>query len=227
MESQEVKIDKIWFENGSDIEHQFYGPMDMKWFLDKMYGNALSGHLLLRSIDNQDLYLFDTEGWLPAVLKAIELAKTTDILFCIGLFSSDLLDGGYRDPDDITIVPGLWMNIDIKCSMNSGRVLPTSNEAFRFLKSQSMKPDFIVDAVSELQGYWLFKEPFYIDSVDDRNEIKNLSRDFQHKIIIDGQRYGWEIQDTSSLINLQRLPGTFNHAFNPPKPVKLMEYAHI
>jgi hypothetical protein len=90
-----------------------------------------------------------------------------------------------------------------------------------------MKPNFIVDSGSELQGYWLFDEPFIVESSADRDKIMKMSHEFQNKIITDGRRFGWQIAETSSISNLQRLPGTWNRKFNPPKPVKLMEYAHI
>jgi hypothetical protein len=227
MNNEEVGVEGIWFKNGTDIEQLFYGPMDMKWFLDKIYGKSLSGHLAIYTKDIKNMYCFDTWCFLFAVMKAVELSKTMDIFFCIGLFSSDLLGGDYRDPKDITIVPGLWVNINILCSINTDKQLPTQREAFKFLKSQSMKPNFIVDAGSELQAYWIFDEPFIVENSADRDKIMKMSHDFQNKIIADGRRFGWQIDETSSISNLQRLPGTWNRKFNPPKPVKLMEYAHI
>ena len=229
MDNQEVGVKGTWFESGDDVEHMFYGPMDMKWFMDKMYRDAMSGLFLIQSEDSQESYFFDTQSCTLAVLKAIELSKTKNVFFSIGLFNDDLLNRNIDNisPDNIILVPGLWLNINVLCSLNKEKRLPTQKEAFIFLKSQSMKPDFIVDVGSELQAYWIFKNPFIIDSAAEHKQIVKLSYDFQQKIINDARRLGWDVNDTSSLSNLQRLPGTWNHAFNPPKPIKLMEYAHL
>ncbi|MEN6434132.1 MAG: hypothetical protein WA096_01440 [Smithella sp.] len=227
MGSKYLDIDSVWFENGADIEQQFYGPMDMKWFLDKLYGNAPPGCLAIHTNDIQNSFLFDNENSARTVLKAVELAKIMDIFFCIGLFDYHVSAIDYRDPQNITVIPGLCVNINFECSINTEIQLPTQLEAYKFLKSRYMKPNFIVDAGAELQAYWIFEDPFIINCNDDRDEIMKLSHDLQHKIITDAQRHGWQINETSAIANLQRLPGTWNHTFNPPKPIKLLEYAHI
>jgi hypothetical protein len=36
MNDQSIKPELSWYENGDRIIHDFYAPMDMKWFLDMM-----------------------------------------------------------------------------------------------------------------------------------------------------------------------------------------------
>lgn len=226
MDDQNIKPDQSWYENGDRIIHDFYAPMDMKWFLDMMYENAPRGYLGIYTGDKQ-YELFDTDRNIYAVHSVMEWMKKTGVFFSIGIFDYDLRDSGSRDPKDVIVVPCTWINIKIRCLLNQDPQLPTQREAYNFLKRRAYQPTFIVDTGSELQAYWHFDKPAIIETDCDRDKTIKMVHEFQQKIIADAQRHGWHIEETSSIANLQRLPGTWNHDFTPPKPITLMEYAHI
>lgn len=206
------------------VEQQFYGTIEIKWFMERLYGNKPLGQLLLLSDKEQTAFFIDSTENILIAQRAAELAKTMELRFCMGLFSNKFPDMDYRGSMKIAAVPGLWVNINIQDPSNKAKNLPSQVDAVNFLNSQSMKPDIIVNAGDELQAYWIFNEPFIVNSVATLDEIMKLSHDFQHKIIADGLHHGWQIENTSIITNFQRLPGTWNWTHNPPTPINILEF---
>lgn len=223
---QNVKPDSSWYENGDRIIHVFYGPMIMKWFLDMLYKDTpVIAELAFQTKHFKQGHSFNIENKIYPVVTALEWAKNTDVFFCISLLDNSC--GSINDQKSVKVVPCLWLNIRILCEINQGAGLPTQSQAYEFLKSQAVKPNFIVDTGSELQAYWLFKEPHIIEDDDDRDHMIKMIHEFQQKLIAAAKHHGWCIEDTSSIANLQRVPGTWNYAFTPPKPIKLLGYEYI
>lgn len=220
-------IDHEYLGKSDDLMHQFYGPSDLQWFVKKIYGETYRGQLVLYSFDDQIGRLADSDQSIIIALKAFELAKTVDLFFCISLLRHKLFDKNFNGSTGELIVPGLWVNIKVQCSNNRGNQFPLFNDAVNFLKSQTIKPDVIVNAGSELQAYWISDEPIVIKTAAQRNEITKMSYNFQQKIIAEGCRYGWQIDDTSTIVNLQRLPGTWNRTCNPAFPINILEIKDI
>lgn len=209
------------------IAQEFHGLYEIKWFLDKLYRNTLLGQLFLYTKNDQSSYWVDCNETRGIALKAVELAKTMDLFFCIGLLNNKILDLDYCWSNITTFVPGLWVNVKFRDPRSKEKKLPLFFEALDFIRSQSMKPDVIITTGVELQAYWISAEPFIINNDDERDEIMKLSHDFQNKIITDGRRQGWQIEDTSEIVTLQRLPGTWNRELNPPRPINILEVKDI
>ncbi len=212
--------------SGKALGQECYGTYGAKWFIKKLYGNKPFGQLLLVS-ENGVLMIADPMQNSAIARFVVEESKTQDLSFCIGLVDDHVEDKNYRGRKGRAVVPGLWINVKIQDSTKKEKWLPSEAEAISFLKSRKMKPQIIVNAVSELQAYWLFEKPFIVNNRPTENEISKLSNEFQNTLIAEAQRHGWKIANTSCITNRQRIPGTWNRSLNPPAPITLLEVQNI
>mgnify|MGYP001224328308 CR=1 FL=1 len=203
-----------------------YGMYETKWFIEKLYGHKPLGQLMLVA-ENDNLMLIDAMHSFSIADLAIKKSKEFDVFFFIGLLGYQLLHPDHPGPECEAVVPCLWINVNIQDSLKKETWLPTEAEAVSFLKSRKMKPNIIINTVSELQAYWLFKKPFIVNSDATRDEISKLSDQFQNILIAEAQIKGWKIDNTSSILNRQRLPGTWNRALNPPAPINILEVQNL
>ena len=67
----------------------------------------------------------------------------------------------------------------------------------------------------------MFNEIWYFDGVDERKKARHLSDKFQNTLIKMAKEKGWNLDKTSDLVRLLRVPGTHNYK-NPHDP-KLVE----
>ena len=76
-----------------------------------------------------------------------------------------------------------------------------------------------------LQPYWLFREPFRIESNDERNQLKSLSTRFQLNLRLRANLRGWTMDSTPDLCRLLRVPGTLNRKVGGNIRMVTAEYA--
>ncbi|HBG02560.1 MAG TPA: hypothetical protein DDW87_13500 [Firmicutes bacterium] len=71
--------------------------------------------------------------------------------------------------------------------------------------------------------YWQFKEPWILDSDDEREKATLVSRLFQVTLIEAGKKKGWNFDNTADLARILRVPGTYNMKGPEPKLVEILE----
>ncbi len=84
-----------------------------------------------------------------------------------------------------------------------------------FLQEFPLRPSLVIWSGGGLHVYWLFRKPLYFHTPEERQAVKDLSARFQKAIILQGQERGWKLDNTSDLVRLLRIPGTFNHKADP------------
>ncbi len=174
------------------------------------------GYLVLWTLQNKLSCCVDSHDWKRAADKAQELAPTFDVYFGLGLQRDALPPDRRGVADGVIVLPGFWMDLDVKGPNHKGNVLPGNIvEAQQLAGWFPLKPTIVVHSGGGLQVYWLFKEPWTLDSDLERLQAKNLSKRFQATIIAEGKRHGWEMDDTSDLARVLRIPGTYNRKSTP------------
>lgn len=206
-------------------EKQFYGFYASKYFLDRFYGDELDDQIILYVDQGQRPHLFGSEFNITLVRAVTELAKIEkDIYICIGTVGYEHLDIDFDlRLQYISSVPAFWVNIKIQSLRNKNDQLPYDTDVVYYFFSLQKKPQIIVNAGDELQAYWIFDQPFIIHNDTDRDIISKMSHDFQQKIIKEGLKHGFHIEDTSSIATMQRLPGTMNWKLDRPEIITLYE----
>jgi hypothetical protein len=124
-------------------------------------------------------------------------------------------------------IPGLWADVDvggpIHGKAHKNTKLPPTYEHARALIAEAipLEPTVIIDSGHGLYFWWLFAEPWSLDTEQDREEAAELVYRFQATLRKRAEAHGWEIDGTADLARVLRLPGTINHKLDPV-PVKIV-----
>jgi putative DNA primase/helicase len=187
--------------------------MDTIQFLTELYGSCESGWLTLwTKQDKRTAWINVTNHQLIAdTADSVE----QDIYFGVGI-SSQRKPEGRLSADDVTAIPGLWIDIDIAGVEHKQNNLPARlSEATEFMNSLPFEPTIIVDSGHGLHAYWLFREIWEFDTPEERNQGKGLLKGFQDFIRSRATARGWKLDATHDLSRVLRLPGTTNYKTDP------------
>lgn len=191
-------------------------------------GNALS---LLRS-----LWPEEVDGWLSLCVakKAAGVRWKTDGHYPVDQLRElqkrgrSLADGGHDvwysvcaqegqplrgrgGEDTVRWVPALWADLD-------GKVVPLDVLAER-CRALVRPPQVLVRTGNGFHAYWLLQEPFEVDSEEARSRIKRLNLRLHQWLC---GEFRVDFDKVQSLDHMLRLPGTFNHKQEPPRPVQVV-----
>ena len=158
---------------------------------------------------------------LDLLCNAIDRWPGQDVWGCVGCVGKRPNEGRGTEQNVIAI-PGLWFDLDCKEGHHNKKDLPTRDEALSFLQEIPLNPSLVIWSGGGFQVYWQFKELWTFASDEERQPAKELSRRFQATIISMGKAHAWDLDNTSDLIRLLRLPGTWNHKGSPVQ-VKILE----
>jgi len=155
---------------------------------------------------------------------AVTASQYDDVYFSPGLQQTAPPPGKRGDSTTVLAIPGLWMDIDVNGPGHASSDYPeTFDQALAFVQGIPFgPPSLVVKSGGGLHAYWLFKEPWEFNSEQKRAEAAKLLGQFQGFIFRLGQDHGWKLDNTSDLAHLLRLPGTLNHKYDPPTPVKVI-----
>jgi hypothetical protein len=121
--------------------------------------------------------------------------------------------GSRPSVNDIACVPGLWADIDVRGPVHAEQHLPPSLDVVRsFLTTLPLAPSVVVFTGHGVLAWWLFNEPFFIDTRVQRGEIARLSVRWQAFL---RQRLGYAMDHTADLCRLTRPAGVVNRKSAP------------
>tara|TARA_R110002167_G_scaffold26380_7_gene90908 strand:- start:50 stop:2014 length:1965 start_codon:yes stop_codon:yes gene_type:complete len=129
------------------------------------------------------------------------------------------------DRDELTGMPGLWVDIDVEASGHAKASLaPTLKSALDALdRAVPLKPTIVVKTGGGIHAYWLFSEgviPFAKPgSTNSREDLETLCRSFQAMVRDELQKHGWSDDQTWALPRVMRLPGGQNLSHGDPRDV--------
>lgn len=188
----------------------------VKHFLSLLWSGAERGVLSLVEFAEGKVHpsFHDVRVVTRVVKVYAEQSVTADLYHTVGLLQKNPEKGRGTEADVIAI-PGLWFDLDCKEGKHNVQDLPSRDEALTFLREFPLRPSLVVWSGGGLHIYWLFTKPLYFLTEEERLAGKDLSVAFQKAIILQGQDRGWKLDNTSDLIRLLRLPGTFNHKREP------------
>ncbi len=200
-----------------------YKKNDSKILLEALWSSADRGLLAIYSLPSRKAEFFDLSegGALERASGFIGAANgNQNVYHTLGLLKGRPDRRGVES-DGIGI-SALWVDIDIAGQAHKkGNLPPSLQEGVDFLNDFPLKPTLIVNSGYGLHVYWMFKEVWYFDGSDERKKARLLSDKFQNTLIQMAKEKGWDLDKTSDLVRLLRLPGTYNYK-NPHDP-KLVE----
>jgi hypothetical protein len=212
--------------------------MNSAAFLRLLFDDNSPGHFVLWARKDK------RARWLPANnpeeagRRAEQLAAVDDVYFGVALQDKGAAVAKWRNDnphvigepttrgysETTVVLPGLWADVDVQGPAHKAVNLPPSKAAAQALIEEfPLLPTLVTDSGHGLQTWWLFREPWVFDTPADRQKGQPLARRFIATLQATAQAHGWQIDPTSDLARVMRLPGTWNRKLEPV-PVQVIEY---
>lgn len=185
----------------------------IRHFIKRVHGPDPAGWLVVWTRQDKATHAFDLacNGELDrAVAYCAANAADSDVYQAVGL-QKERPSKGRGTEAGVCSVPGFWADIDIRGPAHKTSDLPTTEqEAMVLVEAVGLEPSVLVRSGFGLQVYWLFREPYRIETETEWQFLRLLSRRFQHNLRLHAQVHGWTVDPTADLCRVLRVPGTFN-----------------
>jgi hypothetical protein len=215
--------------------------LDLLWPDDDT--DAYRGHVNVWTLEGRCSYWFPvpTER-AKAATTAEALADAVNVYFGTALIDLDARkqqaaseNNGQVDlkkirgtSASVRAIPGVWADVDVGGPIHGpahkNTKLPTTYDDARALIAEAipLEPTVIIDSGHGVQVWWLFAEPWSLESNEKREEAATLVYRLQQTLLAKAKLHGWEVDGTADLARVLRLPGTVNHKLDPV-PVRVIE----
>ncbi len=203
-------------------------PVTPLEFFQIFYGERIEpGQLVLWSIIRRSGKKHT--DWCYTALQAARLVEqyknTRDVYFAVALQDKDavLREARRRWPRaspnrvrggeaTVTAVPAIWADIDVAGPGHASNALPPDRAAaLALLAAVPHPPSILISTGGGFHAYWLLKEPWVVETEDDRRDARRLVARVQWALQQEAQARGWSLDHTADLARVMRVPGTFNH----------------
>lgn len=209
-------------------------------FFENLYGDAVDDHsrLVLWSTRNKRTTWAKS---IPEAAAAVEqIAAVSDAYFGVCLQGRDLAieERRKRKGDEavtdagmvyargyastVAVIPGLWLDLDVAGSGHEKQGLPSSAaEAWKIIEALPFAPTLSLRTGGGFHSYWLFREPWIIESQEERDRAAGCIRGWQNLAIDAGASFGYAVDSTHDLVRVLRPAGTVNYKYGVPvRPVE-------
>lgn len=134
-------------------------------------------------------------------------------------------ENGRGEIRDISCVPAIWADIDIKGPAHKLEKLPENVEIVNnLLKEFNLPPTIRVNTGHGLQVYWQFDQPVMVND-SNREAIIEMYKNFHHVFSDLFNKYNYKLDNVSDLARVLRIPNTVNHKDSNNKVnAELIEY---
>jgi hypothetical protein len=154
-----------------------------------------------------------------AAIIAASSPHGQNVYFGVGLTNSPPTHGRGAE-DKITAITSLWLDVDVDDGSvqrgKSGRLPTTKTEAMKIVEEMRIKPSVLVFSGHGFQAYWLLRHPLIIETDEERDRVKRLSRGWNDTARIVAQSIGYTVDATHDLSRVFRVPETMNLKAKPP-----------
>ena len=185
---------------------------EARQFLDALFGGKSDEEYILVW-----LLAGQRSAWfadLAAAAEYVDQHRATDVYIGVALSPKDhgaslrlKIDGGERPPSGIV---GLYADIDILDAAHKKRNLPPDEESARSILFTEAQPSVVIHSGGGLQAWWLFKEPWTLDTPEEIERAGALSKRWVRALRANAAAKGWDVDQVGDLTRILRVPGTSN-----------------
>ena len=112
------------------------------------------------------------------------------------------------------VAPGVWLDLDFAGPAHEKRGLPRNlDDADRILGKLPLVPTWVIETGGGLHLYWLFEEPWGLETQDERDRAAACVRGWQQLAIDAAADMGFSMDATHDLSRVLRPVGTTNHKY--------------
>jgi hypothetical protein len=197
-----------------------------KQFLDALFAGKEPGEFIL-------IWLLDgrRSAWFTDAAQAaafVDANRSRDVYVGVALSPADhgphlrlKIEGGERMP---TSISGLWSDIDIADAVHKKKNLAPTVEDARTVLFPEFPPSILLHSGGGLQAWWLFKEPWSLQTEEEARKAGALATRWIRGIRARAAARGWDIDSVGDLTRVLRVPGTCNCKIpGQPRSVQLIE----
>ena len=126
------------------------------------------------------------------------------------------------------VVPGVWLDLDVAGDGHEKRGLPESKEdAYKILGGLPLDPSLVVVTGGGFHVYWLFREPWELETSEERDRASSIVRGWQGLAINVASDLGFTVDSTHDLSRVLRPVGTINHKYGSEVSLALTEKTDV
>ncbi len=144
-------------------------------------------------------------------------AEKEDVYIGCGTRGANLgatLRGG---SEDVTAIPGLWLDIDYGTEHKKPNLPPMQDDAVALIQAMGLPPTMIVHTGHGLHAWWVFREPWILETAEDRDAAHRLTSGWSDTLRAHAATRGWATDSVGDLPRVMRLPGLWNRKGTPLK----------
>lgn len=194
--------------------------MDTKEFLNTLYPDTNDEYILIWRLAGKSSRWFKSADEAAAFVEGQK--NKNDLYLGVGLSPEN--NGPYdRCPAaKIAGLGALWLDIDIQGPAHKkGNLPPDIAAAESLIADMRFEPSIVVHSGHGLQAWWVFREPWFFDTAEERSRAAKLSERWNGAIRRFAAKRGWDADATWDLARVMRLPGTVNAKTDEPVPVEV------
>lgn len=180
-------------------------------FLDLLFGGKdPASFILIWTLPEKRSAWF--QGVEEAAAYVGRLPQGTAVYVGCGLSPQSLGPTARCKAEDIAAIPGLWLDLDFADdgAHQKGNLPPTPKAALGLLEALEQRPTVVVNSGHGFHAWWLFKEPWTLETPQERQEAAALARRLQGVVRTAAEAQGWTVDATADLARVLRVPGTMN-----------------
>lgn len=194
-------------------------------FINALYGNVKQGYINIWTLEDKKTRWFDVNDRANLTQQALKLRHKCNVYFGVGVRKYELGEFKRGKNEDVSSLPGIWVEIDLIGGTHAADNLPSVEDANCLLNTFILEPSIIIHSGGGIHCYWLFQEPMEIKSISDKHFAEKMLARIQNVFIRLGRVKGFHIDNTSDLARVLRLPGTLNLKSRiNPKPVHIQMF---
>ncbi len=149
-----------------------------------------------------------------------------DVYLGVGLSAAEMAPARRCGAKDVACLVGLWADIDIRHPVHKKKNLAINLEEALSIVNVRIEPTITIHSGHGIQVWWLFKEPWLLDSEEEHHKASELVRQWHEAVKIDAAKYGATVDATQDLSRILRIPGTTNWK-DEPVPVSVITNNHF
>jgi len=184
---------------------------DIRRFLTALFEYKQDDHYILVWTLAKRMSAWFTD--IEAAARHIEAHSGEDCYVGAGLSPKDMGISRRVAASQVVAVAGFVADVDYGARKRPGT--PTQEQALAFLEQAPIAPTVIVSSGHGYHAWWLFAEPWQLESDEERREASWLSKQWGETLKAIAAERGFAIDNVSDLARVMRCPGTTNAKEEP------------
>ncbi|MBN7775940.1 hypothetical protein JYP49_08405 [Nitratireductor aquimarinus] len=194
-------------------------------YLCNLYSGIKSGDIVISTFKPNKIEKFPIGEIAKAEKRMLELAPKQNVYFGVAPMKSGMTGRGKNA--DALAMPMFMIDCDIKSTEvnvhSKNGLLFESLEEFLEMARELGAPgaSYIRNSGNGYYIDYIFEDPLVLTNDIERKAASEAAKRFQQVFIAAAKEHGRHLDSVGDLARVTRMPGTYNHKTNPPKPVTI------